>query len=718
MNFAQAIRASGGLKVKDITKVGKYFSAQGGLNTMDSPLVIPPGDVVGCLNYEPSIISGYRRASGYERFDGRASPTDSTFYTLSYTSVGGFTPAVGATVTESGSAATGIVAYLDTANAVVVLVSITGAFAGAGSTLTSGAQTAVSVGTPLLDQGATQALSAAYYYQKWLYFQAFIGPVGGALCAGPVLGVWAHAGAVYAWRNNAAGTQALMFVAGATGWTQVTLGIKVRYKAGVYSASMTSIPEGTTLTGAVSGATMIVKRVATLSGTWGTDAAGYFIVASITGTPTANEALTSGGVTYCTYLSNAAQTIAPGGDYHFRSYNFLVSQSPATGYRIYGVSGVDHGFEYDPVGGVYVAIETGMAADTPTRLEVHATKYLFFSFPGGSVQNSGFQLPLNWNPVFGADERSVESDVTFMREDVSGTLFIATRRMIWRLAGDQVEQFQIAPYSTNNGAISHTDEIPGQIIFAEDRGITTMSASAQYGDFAASTLTNKILNLITGKLTTGTPAGAILTRSKNLYRLIFTDGSVFCTAVNVQGQFAGWTPLEYAHTVNCASASLFGTTQQNNYERSFIGCVDGYVRELDKGYSFDGQTVSHFLKFSYYHMGSPDYIKHFRKAQIDMQPEGQSTVVIGFDCDYGNGTGMVSPISSLTSGGAFWDVGNWGQFTWGAPTYTPVGATIDMDGVNISLTISGNAVNDSPFTVTGVSYQYTPRVINRNTQEG
>lgn len=715
MDFGTALAKQGKGALRNVVRSSKPFSATGGLNVMDSPELIPPGELLGCQNYEPGMLGGYRRSDGYERFDGHTSPSGAAYLSLAFTNHA-FAPAIGSTVTESGSGATGVLAYIDTVNYVLVLVSTTGTFTGNASTLTDGAATTPSSGTPNINGGTTTALSDSYYYQKWLYFQSLIATVGGATCTGPVLAAWPCAAGVFAWRNNAAGTQALMFVASTTGWTQVSLGIKVRYNAGIYSASMTQMPEGTALTGATSGATMTVKRVATLTGTWGTDAAGYFIVSAITGTPVANELLKNGTTTYCTYLSNAAQTIAPNGTYYLRSHNFDSAQTPATGFRIYGTNGVSNGFEYDPVGGIFINIETGMSPDTPTHLEVHAD-YLFYAYPGGSLQNSGYQLPLNWNPVFGADARQVGEDVTFMRSDVSQSLIIGTRRKLWILVGLQVEQFQIRVYSANTGAYANTDEMPGQIIFAEDRGITTVSAAAQYGDFAAASVTNKILDIVTGLMANDTPVGAILTRKKNLYRLVFASGTVLCLAINAQGKFAGWTKGSLAHPPSCAFADFWDDGAGHKTERAFLGSSNGYVYELDKGRSFDGQIVSHFIKFAYGNLGLPSTYARYRRVQIAVRPEGTSSVFVGADCDYGNRTGQTTPLTTLAGGGGLWDVANWDQFLWDAPTYSSLAVKLELEGYNISVALSGSAVNDTPFTVTGMMFQYTPRIINRNSQE-
>lgn len=708
-NISQRLAASGALKQKTNIKVSPHFSLTGGINVQDSPMEIPPGELLGCQNFEPSILGGYRRFDGYERFDGQQSPSDASYVTVQFMSA--FNPTIGDTLTESGSGATGIVAYVDTANSNVVFVNVSGLFVGDGSVFTGGG---TSKGAPYINSAQTQALADAYWYQKWLYFQAFIGPVGGASCSGPVRGAFPYKANVYAFRDSADGTEGTFWQSSGASWVQVPLGTKIYYEAGVYAdGAQDPIPEGTVLTGATSGATFTVRRVATLLGTWGLDAKGYIITDAITGTPTANELLKVGATTYATYVTSVAQTLPPGGQYKYRTYNFDAVQTPTTGFRLYCINGVGNGIEYDD-SGVFTVIETGMTPDIPTNLEIHES-YLFYSYAGGSLQNSGYQDPLSWNPVFGADARQVGEDVTFLREDVSQTLVIGTRRNIWMLTGLQTEQFQVQVYAANTGAIANTDENPGQMIVGEDRGITLVSAAAQYGNFAAGSLTDKILKLILPQFQTDTVIGAIVTRAKNLYRLVFASGAVYSLAINAQGQFSGWLTGSYSHLPTCISCGFTRQTNQPQVERAFFGDGNGYVYELDKGRSFDGLIVDFFLKLSYWHVGSPSVYKRFRYLQLDMAPEGSASIFVGADCDYGNRAGMTSPTYGLGGGGGLWDIAKWDEFIWDAPTYTGVQLKLELEGYNVSTVISGAAINDVPFTVSGGLYQYSPRIINRNT---
>jgi hypothetical protein len=51
-----------------------FIPFQGGLDQVTQAMIVPRGRVIGCNNYQSSI-QGYRRCDGYERYDGRQSPT-------------------------------------------------------------------------------------------------------------------------------------------------------------------------------------------------------------------------------------------------------------------------------------------------------------------------------------------------------------------------------------------------------------------------------------------------------------------------------------------------------------------------------------------------------------------------------------------------------------------------------------------------------------------
>jgi len=89
----------------------------GGLDQVTPTLSLPPGFARKAANFEASITGGYTRIVGYERYDGRPSPS-SAIYVILICSLTG-TVAVGNTIIGQSSAATGKVIALDGSTVVI-----------------------------------------------------------------------------------------------------------------------------------------------------------------------------------------------------------------------------------------------------------------------------------------------------------------------------------------------------------------------------------------------------------------------------------------------------------------------------------------------------------------------------------------------------------------------------------------------------------------------
>jgi hypothetical protein len=60
-----------------MTQTASSALLRGGLNLVTPPLAIPAGTAIACINYEPDV-GGYTSSPGFERFDGRDRPSDSS----------------------------------------------------------------------------------------------------------------------------------------------------------------------------------------------------------------------------------------------------------------------------------------------------------------------------------------------------------------------------------------------------------------------------------------------------------------------------------------------------------------------------------------------------------------------------------------------------------------------------------------------------------------
>lgn len=198
------------------------FLLQGGLDLISPALMIPPGAMRDGLNFECNVLGGYSRIAGYERFDGRPSPSAQSYW--SFIAVVTGTLNVGNTFTGATSGATGKVAVIDSTTVpgftYIAFAKLTGSFAPAGEDLKVGGVVVAHCVSAQATAGAPTAKANAVWTKASAdLYRADIQKVPGS---GGVLGVWMYNDVVYAFRNNVGGTAAVMWKESAAGWVQVT----------------------------------------------------------------------------------------------------------------------------------------------------------------------------------------------------------------------------------------------------------------------------------------------------------------------------------------------------------------------------------------------------------------------------------------------------------------------------------------------------------------
>jgi hypothetical protein len=674
------------------------FRLAGGLDLVSPTLSLPPGVAREALNFEVSLTGGYSRIYGYERFDGHPSPAASTYGAMTLNAPTGTLPVAGNTIQDAASSPTrtATVVGVDAATSTIYYTKVVG------SAWTDGVS--VYLGSTLLGtylgsligpavSAENQALYSARAADAW---RADIAAVPGS---GPVRGVVYFGGVVYAWRNNVGGTAMDIYKSSSSGWTQVSLGFELGFTGG----TGTAIAEGNTVTGATSGATGVVSRVVITNGTTWAGAVGRLILSSKTGTFTASENLQVGGVTRAVDSGGAATaiTLAAGG----RVQTAIGSISGAVGARIYGCDNVNYGFEFD--GTVYAPIRTGMTNDKPTNVAVHKN-YLVYSF-GPSVQNSGLGTPYVWSPVFGGNEIALPEDVTALQsmpgDANSATLAVYTRNNTYLLYGVNTTTWNLVAYDRGTGAAPYTAQTIVDAYTLDDKGVTALSTSRNFGGFDSATLTFQIRPFIQARRLLATASS--INRERSQYRVFYSDGyGLYLTIVN--GKLLGAMPVQYPTSVFCTCE---GETIAGG-EISYFGGANGYVYRMDTGPDFDGSGISFLLTLVYNSQKSPRVLKRYRRASLEVQGIGYSLFSVGFSLAYGS-TALLSPTTtdylSSVSGTGNWDFGFWDLGFWDGKLLAPQELTLNGTAENIATSILGNSRLTQPFTISSVALHYSIR---------
>lgn len=671
----------------------EYLNFKGGVDIETPALRVGAGFLLGCLNYEPDSLGGYRRPAGYERYSGRARPSDATYFLVAGTLTS--TPAAGTLLTMGAS--TGL--FVQT---------VPGGFAITGMTGTVPANTSI-IGPGPVNYGTTSAVpalvlatsneqDAGYLVAAANVYRALITAVPGS---GPVRGVHVYRGGIYAFRNNAGGTACLMYQATSTGWTQVAFGEVVPF-----TNANTSVNDGDVLTqGAV---TSTVQRVVVETGSLlsGTNTGRLFITGRAGGSYSAAAATTTGGGTLTLGGVQTAVSLPPGGRYEFDNAAFTGS---ATAFRMYGANGVGPAFEFD--GTVLVTLDTKGALNTPKFIKAHKN-YLFLA-QNSSAINSSVGNPYRFVAAEGAVENAAGEEITGFAVLPGESLGIFSRNKSQALTGAGPTTWGMQTISPDVGAIPYTVQSMSDVFYLDDRGIISVKSSQNYGNFQDATLSRRIQRLI-DSLRSKVIASHV-NRERSHYKLLMSDGSTLTMGYS-NNTLLGFCPGQLGFSPTCASSGEDDTGK----ERVFYGADNGFVYELNRGSTFDGDDIESFLQVYYVSNRSPEVRKRYRRMTMEMSTELFTN--LRFQADFSYGDPDTSPHFSQSVdgikvagvyGGGLWGVGNWDQLTWDGQDVLRPSVPISGTGINIALNFYSKTTLDFGHILSGAIIHFTPRRLQR-----
>lgn len=678
------------------------FALVGGLNLEDPQIIMKPGELSLARNIECVHGVGYRRVEGYERFDGQTSPSSATYHRLPFNLGGttgiavgdnvvgatsGTTTPVVAVVLTSGSWAGG-----DAVGELCFAGSVTAPYISGETLRVGGAYRAIATDADS-NQARTDANYRTFLRAAQTYYRNLIAQIPGTGGVKPY-GCCFFKGRLYAFRYDAASGTVKMYKSSGSSWTNVDLGKYIKYTNGA-----ALINEGDTITGGTSGATAVVRRVNIAGGSYAgpTFCSGRLCIDTIVGVFTNGENLKVGGVTKA--VANGTQgsnTLNPVGHFmEFAVHNFY---GAANYERMYGVNGADPGFEFD--GTYFIFNDTAMPVDAPTHVCVHKN-HLFYSFLGGSIQNSGTTTPRNWSVRAGAADIFIGAEVTTMRSMRNDTMAVESRSTAHVLYGSDDRDWSLKLLTSEVGAMQDTcREVGGQAMFFNETGAHFLTPAQEYGNFIPNNVGRKVYKYVKSRFPmTGIATGyrdvyAYTSRRLSQYRVSFyqptgfgnAGGQIELRATFYGAELVGWGMVEYPEGWTLTNFTSGNDT--DGTERIFaiaynINTGDAYAVEMDKGTSFDGANIPATGRLPFNYQKSPKSDKRFLTAQIENDIDGQLTMQVAFEFDYGSESSQTydKAISAL---GGLWGVDAWATFTWGGQQQDNLDIPIDGVGKNVA----------------------------------
>ena len=714
--------------VKDqVTIFGSRVGSQGaiypgGLDLLSPSLTLHAGACRDMQNFEVSQNGGYGRIAGYERFNGMPAPSAAVFVIVqveTFVTV----PSVSDMIYQATSGALGTVAFVnnEVGSCYMVVTKTTGAFDTAGDitstdydysvTEAGGALVVTSAESPWVFPAAaatigtaiettvqlTALLNAQYQVEAADIYRDDIEAVPGS---GPVLAtfhmIFDGVDYVYAFRANDAGNAVDIWEASTAGWVNIPLQSTVAFTAGG-----TATPAaGDTLEQGPASAT--IKTVMITSGTIaGGTAAGTLVITTPNLGFSAGAATTSSGMTLT--LSGAQQQIViePGGLYEWSKYNFGGQLATRA---LWGCDGVNLAFMFD--GETYAPIECGLAH--PNHIAAHKG-HLFLAQDSSTIYSADGD-PFRYSAVDNAGEIGTGDTVTAMLtlpgNETAAALGIWMRNTTGVLYGTGLATFNFVVYQAGTGSNERSVQNLYDTVAFPDLGIVTLAATLNYGNFSTNTLTKNIQPLINQQRTK--ISASSVNRTKGQYRVFFEDGySLYLTFANQT--YLGAAPMLFTNPV----ATIDEDTTVQGEEVTYFGSSDnlGYVYQLDKGPSFDGETLYAYFVGAWDYIKSPRMLKQYRCASIEMQ--GYAYAAIGFNYALGDNSPLIGQPSSTSYASSFspalWDEAYWDNFFWDGQTISPTYADMTGTAQDVQPTIASVTNYIEPFTVSSIIYQYSTR---------
>lgn len=361
--------------------------------------------------------------------------------------------------------------------------------------------------------------------------------------------------------------------------------------------------------------------------------------------------------------------------YRFKSNNFYAREEWD---GFHGVNGVDRAFSFakfdadgDGDDEYYVSrIVTNTAeqeTDHPRHLAV-VNNSLALGFRHGLVRISVPGEPENFDGGAGAYETGVGDRLTGLHPLAGDTLAVLCANSIHSIRGNSEEGYSQELISPDSGAIEYSSVDIGELVFADQAGITTLSQSDKYGNFVTGRLSypitpwvvkraNRADSILSTDNATGiVDAWAVPSRGKVCFS--YSDGTILSMTRRSDGS-AGFT---WSRILIGATGSdqdnLFEDSEYNKYlvpvavssqidddgkerihashysTKSLIDADDAkYVYEMEVGWGFAGNYIPWYYTLNWW-SPNPFGDSVLRKVRLDGLTRGIGETKLSTAADY------------------------------------------------------------------------------------
>ena len=395
---------------------------------------------------------------------------------------------------------------------------------------------------------------------------------------------------------------------------------------------------------------------------------------------------------------DSTKTWSTGGTYRFANYNFGGQDSDE---KMFIVNGVDAATQFN--GTTFTAISSGATSDNPS-LVIGYKKHLVLGIQS-SLHISEIGNPGGYTAGGGAAEIAVGDTLSNLKEH-SSALIIGCEDSTRTLYGSSATDWQLDDLNKAGTYPDTMESIGGQVVGLDRQGVMSLTAAQQYGNFAYSSISQKVERLI--KLYSPTAVSTI-NRASGQYRIFSGQNGLYFTFLGPE--LIGVTKIRFPDEVKCITSAI----DETETELSFFGTTDGKVYKMDTGYRFGTAQIYSFVLTNFTAFGGPTQNKRFRVVQPDIRVHGSPiNVVVRATTEYGLGESSIATSPELyTAPGSLWDISTWNSFSWGSAFSNDAKVRVSVTGANMGVYIGTDGSENAVHTIHGITLHYSPRRLRR-----
>lgn len=209
---------------------------------------------------------------------------------------------------------------------------------------------------------------------------------------------------------------------------------------------------------------------------------------------------------------------------------------------MYGANGYDRGFAYNGKDFYKIQTQPDIEKDKPRHVAFHHS-HLALGYMDGRVDISVVGEPYNFNGVDGASSWAIGDSVTGLLPLAGSILGVFCKKSVVGISGTTVDNFATQTLSPALGAVEYTIADMGYPVYANAYGVYTLSQTQEYGDYLGTPMSQAISPWLRPRLVRKYTSDkevvvAWPVRSKNQYKLAFSDGYVMSMTMNYGQQSA------------------------------------------------------------------------------------------------------------------------------------------------------------------------------------